>query len=71
MFDGSVMSVVYPSCEEAHFMFFIMGKICLLQCMLMAILMMSLLRWRVVLKLGTCGRFGFMISSSVSVRLLH
>lgn len=54
MFDGSVTSGVYPSCEEAHFTFFILVKICLLQCVLMAILMMSLLRWRVVLMLGTC-----------------
>lgn len=54
MFDGFVMAGVYPSCEEAHFTFFILGENFLLQYMLMAILMMSLLRWRVVLKLGTC-----------------
>lgn len=52
-FDGSVMSGVYPSCEDAHFTFFILVKICLLQCMLMAVLMVSLLRWRILLKLGT------------------
>lgn len=51
-FDGSVMWGFYASCERAHFLFFILVKVCLLQHMLMAISMISMLGWRVVLKLG-------------------
>lgn len=52
VFDGSVMWALYASCEKAHLLLFILGKVCLLQHMLMAILMIGMLGWRFGLKLG-------------------